>query len=589
MINKSTNYWLKNKSLASVQIVGFLFFLFYFFIALYFYQERMMSFDSAGFAFKIAQTKSFSIPLGRWGCAISQILPLIALKTGCSLATFLKLYSISFIFFNYLGFLIITIVFKNTRIGIIYLLTFCLTLRNTFYFSVSELAQGLTLVVVLYSMADHLIKEESKRKTLVFFISLVFIAGLYFFHQLLLIAIVFMFLFLMIKNKMYKNYYLISLLGFTILWFGAQLVFLSSGSYEAEKIPGINVFIEQLPFFISLPSYEYFMIHLKTELLVPFIISIVCGVILLLRGKYLLALFVAGYILAYLILIIITYYKGEAPNMYEQYYIFFGLFIAFLIDVARKKEIDLIYISLIIVPILIFSSSRVYSSHKIPSQRLAYVNNLAKYGKEITNRKFIIHPGDFPWDYGWAAWALPVEVLLASSVKSSENSVTCYVPNEGEVVDLAANNGHVKAPLWLSYLMDIKKLDTNFFKLPKQSKYLVTNRPTRDIGFFERNIRKDKSWLSEIEKKARQNGVSLNEMIRLDAEFLLEKHSLDVLETITSKEIYIDEKEVLKIEQQIRLSPEWLNSVKEKALENNIPLNVMIRLDAEYVVKQNNL
>ena len=39
-------------------------------------------------------------------------------------------------------------------------------------------------------------------------------------------------------------------------------------------------------------------------------------------------------------------------------------------------------------------------------------------------------------------------------------------------------------------------------------------------------------------------------------------------------------------EESIRRTPEWLADVKKKALERNIPLDTMIRKDAEYLVEQ---
>ena len=184
-------FWLSNNIKAPINIVGLFFFITYGLFALVFYKERMLAFDSAAFAFEVIQTKTFFFFFGRWGSVFSQIMPLLFLKAGCSLATFLKVYSVGLILLYYLGFLTITLLLRNKKIGLVYLLTLCLTLRNTFYFSISEFSQGLALVVVLYAMLEYFYMENAKRKSLVLALSFVVIYTLYFFHQLLIIGVFF--------------------------------------------------------------------------------------------------------------------------------------------------------------------------------------------------------------------------------------------------------------------------------------------------------------------------------------------------------------------------------------------------------------
>src|ERR1700722_16767096 len=111
-----------------IQLMGFLFFGFLFFIAWYYYKERMLSYDSANYCMEIINTKSY-LNYGRWGAAFAQFLPLSALKNHCSLQTFLQLYSVSFILIYYLIFLICTVVLRNNKAGLILMLSMCLGFR----------------------------------------------------------------------------------------------------------------------------------------------------------------------------------------------------------------------------------------------------------------------------------------------------------------------------------------------------------------------------------------------------------------------------------------------------------------------------
>ena len=102
---------------------------------------------------------------------------------------------------------------------------------------------------------------------------------------------------------------------------------MTGDSYEAQKKPGVDVFFQELPNFFNLPSYLYFVNHLKEEFIVPMVLGIVACFSLVAKRKYLMLILFISSFLGYFVLIIITYYKGESPNMYQLYYVMFGLFL----------------------------------------------------------------------------------------------------------------------------------------------------------------------------------------------------------------------------------------------------------------------
>src|SRR5207249_4936463 len=105
------------------------------------------------------QDRAFDIELNRWGSVLSQALPLIFLKAGCSLQTFLRTYSVSFILIYYIIFLLITLVLKNERAGIALMLTLCLAFRHAFYYSTAELYQGMAWCVLIWALISKM-KED---------------------------------------------------------------------------------------------------------------------------------------------------------------------------------------------------------------------------------------------------------------------------------------------------------------------------------------------------------------------------------------------------------------------------------------------
>jgi len=474
-MEKLKTYWLNNKLFLTTQIFGHSFFIFYFLLALIYYKERTIFIDTADFSFELIQSKGFVMPFGRWGSVFTQALPLVILNLGGGLALFLKTYSLSIALFYYVIYLIISFVFKNNRLVIIYLLTLCLTYRNTFYFSISELSQSLALCVLLYGLFINLTIEESKNKWGKTIVAAIIIISLYYFHQLIVVAIFFALLTAVILKKAYKNKHLISIFVFTLLWFGAKIFLLPKNGYEGQKIPDLNVFKEQLPRLFELPSFNYFIEFARIEMWFSLLAIFICFILLAMKKRFLLIVFFLFYSLAYLVLIVITYYLGESPNMYEQYYILFGFFIAIIIDSTINKPIKLTHLVLIILPLLLLSSNRMFLAHEKPSRRIFYLEKLVEQGRKYENRKYMTAPFDFPWDYSWVHWAIPQETILISSLENKKNTVVCFVPLNEEQAEQKVERGRILAEGWLRYPMNVLDLDTNYFNLPLESKYLKLN------------------------------------------------------------------------------------------------------------------
>lgn len=525
----------KNTPNRHIQIIGLLFFAFYAFLSLYFFKERMLSFDSAAYALEIIQTKTFHTPLGRWSSVLSQALPLLFLKLGCSLSTFLKVYSLSFILIVYLGFLFLSLILKDNKSSIIYLLTFCLVTRHTFYFSIAELPLGVLWSVVLYSMVNYSLNKESKKSLLLFGCSFIMIFILYYFHQLMFIGILFILFTIYFSRREFKSVKIFSLILFTLLWFGANILLISGDSYEGKKIPGAETFIKEIPHFFELPSYRYFIHYLKSELLIPVVLVVSCIMFLIYKKKLLLSVLFILFPIGYLILITITYYKGESPNMYELYFVLFGLFFAITISSTLLVKINNRVIFYMITPLLFYCSVKIYNAHFLPSMRIHYLQLLTKEGKKLENRKYVIHPDDFPWGYGWVTWAIPSETLLLSSLNNKSDGVVCYVPNFDEVVDTKPNDGQLLGASWQKHMLHTDVLDTQYFQIPMNTTYLLTNRVERSETYFRSKIRFDIDWREDQKKKAKERGISLEEMITIDAQYVVEHSEVELLSPVKIK------------------------------------------------------
>ena len=96
-------------------------------------------------------------------------------------------------------------------------------------------------------------------------------------------------------------------------------------------------------------------------------------------------------------------------------------------------------------------------------------------------------------------------------------------------------------------------------------------REVKTLNFYVDQIKGDTVWMKTISEKASKAGVSIEEMIKIDAEY-----------------IEFQEAEIVKIENQIITDKKWLDMVKQKATEQNVTVEEMIRADAYYIYQKNN-
>lgn len=97
-------------------------------------------------------------------------------------------------------------------------------------------------------------------------------------------------------------------------------------------------------------------------------------------------------------------------------------------------------------------------------------------------------------------------------------------------------------------------------------------REVKDISFFVEQIKASPEWLKTVEEKAKQQAISLDSMLVLDATYL-----------------QLQDVEIVKIENEIINNPEWLTLVKQKAQEQGLSVDDMIRADAVFMHEQNKL
>lgn len=97
------------------------------------------------------------------------------------------------------------------------------------------------------------------------------------------------------------------------------------------------------------------------------------------------------------------------------------------------------------------------------------------------------------------------------------------------------------------------------------------------IQAYRDSIYADKTWLQLISKKAERYHLPLDEMVSVDAEYMAYR----ILKNETPLSRLIKH-----FESVIRNSPEWLEAIREKAEKQGVSLDEMVKMDATYMATE---
>ena len=271
----------------------------------------------------------------------------------------------------------------------------------------------------------------------------------------------------------------------TIFWYVLRIFVFAKTEYETEKIPTVATFVEQIPNLRYMPSAMYFKFFAKHHLWPMFATFFISWLFLLKMKQWLYFIFLPCFSLAFLILILITYHKGESPLMYENYYTLFGVFAAITLVFVMEKQFKNHWKLYLIVPLLTISVTGIYNAHAVLTKRVDYLERLVDYGRKQKNKKFLISDKNFPWQVGWVNWSVPFETTLLSAIDGRYSVVTCYVAEDINMFDSIINTKNIfLGPKWAVTWFQSHHLNKKHFHFPSTG-YTKLNTSQADTTFNE--------------------------------------------------------------------------------------------------------
>lgn len=410
--------------------------------------------------FVMIQTKTTTIQNYRFGAALTQLFPLIAIKTHLSLTKVLQCYSVSFYIWYAIYFLIILYLLKSEALAIILLLSLTLITSSSFYWAQTELPQGISFLVI--SLSAILFYAQKKAVTIIQGIFLLaMLITLVFFHPLLSIIFILSIVYFKLKENISNQQFLI-LVFTTIFLVTLKSLFFKTGTYESNKMGGLNNFISLFPNYFSINSNRFFLYQLIGNYFFAATLFLVTIVFYLQRKKYALLLWMFASVITYIMLINVSFPNlGEGTylqNMHLPVVVLLSLPFAFEIVPVLKIKHWLPVLSLVFLVRL----SVIYNSHTKFTTRLNALKEIIAATHSYEGRKFWISDENIPSEY-FDTWALSYETLILSSLESPDSSRT--IASESDIIP---NKSLIKTgyPFINPYWDNSEALSTNYFRLP---------------------------------------------------------------------------------------------------------------------------
>lgn len=430
-------------------------------LAVLFYKERMILFDDAYHTFEIIRTRSLAIQGNRFGAAVTQVWPLLAVLLNLPLKAVLIIYSLSFVLYPFLVFLISLRYFRSPQIALCTLLFSVLLTAHTFYWLISEFVQGCFLVMLFYGFLLHKGKTRHIHP-----LELVLVTGLIvtiaFFHPLMAVPFFYLGVFFFFSEKSIST----RLIALAFITFIAVLLFkkyfIPVSSYDASKMETLRYFKTLFPDYFRLKVNYLFLKNCVRHYYFLLPLLLICSVVYLKGKNYVKLLLLLSFFAGFLLLVNITGHLWPDPFYMEASYQCLGLFVIFpfvfdVLPLFKSPKVAYACIS----GIVLIRVAHIGLSHQPYTERLAWNERLLEETGKGHSKKLIIHSQSVPMEVLRTTWASSYELLLLSSLEKPENA-RCLIIDD-DPASLAWAIGDTKAFISKWGAFPFSNLPKNYF------------------------------------------------------------------------------------------------------------------------------
>ncbi len=404
--------------------IGFAGYLFLFVFSILFFKERTIFCDIAFHLFLILKDNTF-VPNFRFGAFFTQLYPLFAARAGMSLSSVMMAYSVGFIFYHFIYFLICGLVCRRYQFGLCILLFNLLFLSHTFYWMQSELPQAINLFILVLAVASTVKSNDIKPLALaVIFLGLFIVV---FTHPLAIFPVVYCIIFFLLSKDepVIDKKLLYSIFIFSIGTYLIKVTFFQGG-YDSQAMSTVH----SLPFknIFSIYSNVHFVHNCFIKYYWIPILSLLVFTYYLVRKDWRKCILFCLFMIGYLELVNLTHANSDGYDFYiENQYLPLGIFIALplVFDVfpaIKKKYVAELFFTVILATGCI----RIYNTHESWSARLNWERHFLV---ENEGKKMIVDEKKTPVNLLLMTWGTPLEFWLLSTTEYKRSASVIITGN----------------------------------------------------------------------------------------------------------------------------------------------------------------
>lgn len=427
-------------------------------LAALFYKERAIFLDNAFFLFDIIKDNSFSVQRYRFVAIIPQILPVAAIKASLSLKWVLVAYSASFAIYHFICYVVCGSLFKNYKMALVLLLTHLVITTHTFFWGLSELLLGMSLMFPFFALLIH--RANSKmNKILLWFLIFVGLITIVFSHPLVVIPFAFTWVYFFISKDVGIKKRDFITIGIIFVVLASTKAIFFTDKYESGSISQMTYFVSLFPNYFSTYSNTRFFtnwFHIYYWLPVLFLLVLIAYGY---QRKWLKFSMVFTGCFVYLQIVNISYPGPHTPDFYrENMYIPLGLFLALPLVYDILPRINK---TLTIGILILIASTGLFRIYEMRGSYKGRIDWFRGYMTENGNRKIIGSALNMPQGTMIMSWASSYEFWLLSTIEKGESASIILEDNIDEY-GWAYDNYRGFVTHWGVY--KYKDLDPRYFK-----------------------------------------------------------------------------------------------------------------------------
>ncbi len=382
-------------------------------LSVLFFKERTILLDSAYTLFNIAKDSSFAINISRLGSLFTQVFPLLAVKAGGSVDALMMSYSVGFIVFYLLGYMVCGSLLRRYDYAIALLLFHILFVSETFYYIPSELPQGVTFLFIVFSLLPpgNSLQVQNKLRLAITAVCIVIAT---FFHPMVAVVWLYAVVFFWLRQRQAaipKSLALASAVFFVAVIIKSATL---KTQYDAHSMSGLKNFWLLFPNYFTTYSNKLFLQNVVAKYCwIPLCTTLIIAHYYRSR-QYLQGLVFAASMIGYFFLVNISYPTPDTPSYYrENLYLPLGFFMALslVFDVLpslHARQMALPFFMLIVVS----GGIRFYTNHNAFTDRL---NWQRAFMQQNGDRKVIADAQKTNAGILQMLWGTPYEFWLLST------------------------------------------------------------------------------------------------------------------------------------------------------------------------------